>query len=203
MRRDFVVGELWVFLRKCLDAVSGRVGLLVALNWLFFGCLVLGAVLKEFGIVGVFRWPVGADVFSSEAGDVVSLLIGIFFLNLVFSCFLLVTLTGAAFFGLPLFFLCFRAFLWGVLLNDLSTPAFLFALPTLILEGEGYVFGGLAGVNLGLSWLKPTWVYKKELSRFEAVKQAFRDCVHIYFFVALLLLAAAIVEMMTLVFLLT
>lgn len=64
------------------------------------------------------------------------------------------------------------------------------------------VLAALAGFNLGLSWLKPKWAYRgeAELSRSEAIKQAFRDCGGIYVVVALFLLVAAIVEIITLIF---
>lgn len=172
----------------------------VVLNWLFFGAIVVGALLEENETVGVYRWPVGAEVFTLEASSAVLSVITIFFFNLVLSGFILVTLTGLALFVLPVGFLLFRAFLWGALLNGLSTPMFLAALPTLVLEGEGYVLAALAGVNLGLSWLKPQWTYRREeLSRSEAVEQAFKDCARIYVLVALLLLMAAIVETITLI----
>lgn len=188
------------FLKESFAVVSRRFSFLVVLNWLFFSVMVAGVLLREAGVVLVYTWPFG-DIFPAETDNALVVFGVIFLFNLVLSGFVLVTLTGLAFFGLPLFLLCFRAFWWGVLLNGLSTPAFLFALPTLVLEGEGYVFAALAGVNLGLSWLKPEWTYEgKVLSRSGAVKQAFRDCVHIYFFVALLLLAAAVVETVTLVF---
>ena len=111
------------------------------------------------------------------------------------------TLTRLVFFILPVGFLLFRALLWGVLINSLPTPLFLASFATLILEGEGYVLAGLAGANLGLSWLKPEWIIKRgELSRSEAVKQTFKDCLHIYVLVALFLLVGAVVETITLAF---
>jgi len=86
-----------------------------------------------------------------------------------------------------------------MLLNRLSTPVFLSALPTLILEGEGYVLASLIGIVLGMSWLKPRWAYRgEELSRSEAVKRAFGDCARVYAWVAILLLAGAVVETATL-----
>jgi len=88
--------------------------------------------------------------------------------------------------------------LWGVLLNGLLTSQFLAAFPTLILEGEGYVLAALAGVNLGLSLLKPEWAYKGEgLSRLEAVKRALKDCAYTYVLVAIFLFVAAVVETVT------
>jgi len=190
------------FLRKSINVVSGRMLLLVVLNWMFFGVMVVGVLLEEAGFAGALRWPVGEEAFTVETSDAVLLLVGVFFNNLVLSSFILVTLTGLGFFGLPLFFLCFRALLWGFLLNGLSTPMLLVAFPTLILEGEGYVLATLAGVILGLSWLKPRSVYMgEELSRSEAVRRASRECMRIYVLVVLVLFIAAVMETVTLVFL--
>jgi len=189
------------FLRFLFSVVWSRGWVLMILNWLFFGFIVVGSLLREAGVIQVYTLPFG-DVFPVEMKSGPLLMIGFIFLfNLVLSGFLLITLTGLGFFGLPLFFLCFRAFLWGVLLTGLPTPLFFAVFPTLILEGEGYVFAALAGLNLGLSWLKPKWAYRgEEMSRSEAVKQAFRDCIRIYVLVALFLLAAAVVETITIVF---
>jgi hypothetical protein len=173
---------------------------LAVLNWLFFGFIVVGSVFGKMGVVEVYSWPFG-EVLPVDVNNALLLVGFVFVFNLVLSGFVLVTLTGLAFFGLPLFLLSFRAFLWGMLLNGLSTPLFLAALPTLMLEGEGYVLAALAGVDLGLSWLKPKLAYAGEdLSRSESVKRAFRDCARIYVLVALLLFAAAVIEAVTLVF---
>jgi len=189
-----------LFLRVCVSVVLKRSLLLVVLNWLFFGALFVGALLGQAGFLGIHMWPLEEEVFTAEASDAVSIFATIFLFNLVLSGFLMVTLTGLAFFVLPVGFLLLRAFLWGVFLNGLPTQLFLASFPTLVLEGEGYVLASLAGVNLGLSWLKPEWAYKGEkLPRSESVKQAFKDCARIYVFVALLLLLGAVVETITLV----
>jgi uncharacterized membrane protein SpoIIM required for sporulation len=60
------------------------------------------------------------------------------------------------------------------------------------------VVAGVAGINLGLSWLKPSWAHKKEVSsRLEAFKMALKECGYLYILVAMLLFAAAIVETAT------
>ena len=83
---------------------------------------------------------------------------------------------------------------------SLFCSGFLAALPTLALEGEGYVLAALAGVNLGLAWLKPKWAYRGEdLSRSEAVNKALKECARIYVFVAVFLFVAAVVETITLI----
>jgi len=71
-------------------------------------------------------------------------------------------------------------------------------MPTLVIEGEGHTLAALAGINLGLSWLKPKWAYKGEgLSRSEAVRRALKDCMYTYVLVAILLFVAAVVEAAT------
>ncbi|MGD8506787.1 MAG: stage II sporulation protein M [Candidatus Bathyarchaeota archaeon] len=172
----------------------------MALNWLFFGAMVVGAVLDQVGVVWFFEWPVGQEVLTLRVDLAWIMVVDIFLFNLVLSSFLLVTLTGLLFFGLPLAFLLYRALLWGALINMLPTSLLFAALLTLILEGEGYVLASLAGFNLGLSWLKPKWVYEGEgLSRLESVKKALRDSLRVYVLVAVLLLCAAVVETLTII----
>jgi len=190
------------FLRSGFSVVSRWGWVLVGLNWLFFGLIVVGSLLVEAGVFGVSVWPFG-EVAPVEISNPVLLFGFIFVFNLALSGFALMTLTGVLFFGLSIFFLGFRGFLWGTLAAGLSTPMFLAALPTLILEGEAYVLAALAGVNLGLSWFQPKWVYKEEkdgLSRSEALRRALRESAYVYVFVVALLFAAAILETMTLVF---
>jgi hypothetical protein len=170
------------------------------LNWLFFGFIVVGSLLVQAGFAEVYSWPFG-EVLPVNADNALFLFGFIFVNNLVLSSFLVVTLTGFVFFGLGVAFLCFRGLLWGVLFSGLSTPMFLAVLPTLILEGEGYVLAAMAGVVLGLSWIRPSWVYRGEgLPRSEAVKRALGECTRIYVLVALILLVAALVETATVVF---
>jgi hypothetical protein len=71
-------------------------------------------------------------------------------------------------------------------------------LPTILLEGEGYVSAGATGVILGLSWLRPSWIGQEGISRRESLKRAMKECAYLYVLVALLLLAAALVETLTL-----
>lgn len=181
--------------------VQKKISLLVVLNWLFFGGIVVGTLLEQAGYLKVYRFPFIEDFSATELSNMAFMVLSIFVFNLVLSGFLLSTLTGLVFFILPVGFLLFRALLWGALVNSLPTPLFLASFATLILEGEGYVLAGLAGVNLGLSWLKPELAIKGgKLSRSEAVKQTFKDCLRIYVLVALFLLAGAVVETITLAF---
>jgi len=197
------VGEVCLssFLRGVLSVVSKRGWLLVILNWLFFGFVVVGSLLSGLVSFGQFILLPASEV-SPFAQTSPFLLFGfIFVFNLVFSGFAFVTVTGLVFFALSPILLSLRGFLWGVLFAGASTSQFFVILPTLVLEGEGYVFAALAGLLLGLSWLKPEWAYAGEsLSRSQALIRALKDGAYIYVLVASLLLAAAIVETMTLVY---
>ncbi|RLI21823.1 hypothetical protein DRO54_02625 [Candidatus Bathyarchaeota archaeon] len=136
---------------------------------------------------------------SEGEGSLPVMIVDIFVSNLVLSAFVMLTLSGFAFFLLSPAILLYRGWLWGVLLNGVPTSGFPLVLPVMILEGEGYVLAALAGVNLGLSWLKPEWVYRgKYMSRREAVKMSLKNCLYIYGLVSLFLLVAAIVEVVSL-----
>jgi len=188
--------------RSCVEVLSRRGYFFAVMNILYFGSILIAVllayflfqpVLYELGVVEVPEVLVGVDW--------PLMLVGIFLFNLALSGFLVVTLPGLVFFPLSAAALAYRAFLWGLLLSQLPTPLFLAVLPTLILEGEAYVFAGVAGVVLGLSWLKPEWICGQGLSRSEAFKRALRECGYLYIVVAGILLVAAIVETATIVFL--
>jgi len=187
-----------VFLRECVDSVAKRCTSLIVLNWLFFGVVVVGVFLGQFGFEGLSVLPVGEVVFVEGVEQGVLLFFGVFFWNLVVSGFVLLSLSGALFFVLPGVFLLVRGLLWGILLSTLPTASFLAVLPTLVLEGEGYVLAGLVGVHLGLSWLRPStgsdgmppfWL--------DSLKRELKESVRIYVLVVLLLLVAAVVEVLT------
>ena len=188
------------FFGTCFSVVSRRRWFVVVFSWLFFGFLIIGAVLASLGLGKLFFWPL-SEPSNLEIDNAFVMALWIFLFNLVLSGFLLLTASGAVFFVFPLCFLLARALFWGVFLSGLPMPLFLVVIPTLVLEGEGYVFAAAAGLGLGLSWLKPKWLFEGEsISRMEAFKKSFRECAYFYVFVVLLLLVAAIVETVTLIF---
>lgn len=175
---------------------------MTATNTLFFGALLIFGLLAQVWHLPPGVWLVGEVPFSFEENSLLVIAVVIFFSNLIFSAFVLVTLTGVVFFPSSVVVLLMRAAWWGFLLIQLPTPQFLFALPTLVLEGEGYVLASIAGITLGLSWLKPDFAYRGEkLSRLGAFKKAMKECARLYILVAMLLLVAAVVETITLVLL--
>lgn len=176
-------------------------GLLVAfLNGVYFSTILVTAFFSQF-------LPPSFSGFSSQVSpvpsfefdNVLSMILGIFLFNFCVSAFLVVTLPGVVFFGFSVALLVARAALWGYLINQLPILSFLLALPTLVLEGEGYVVASLAGAVLGLSWLKPEWMYKSEsVGRMGAFKHALRECGYWFFLVGVLLFFAAVIEALTL-----
>lgn len=186
------------FFNSCLNALSRKGLTLAALNTLYFGTIFISVLLTQLWFPTPLEQPLEFPGFLITNWGLPLTALTIFTFNLIVSAFLLTTLTGLAFFALPLAILVWRAAIWGALLNGLPTPLFLAALPTMVLEGEGYVVASLAGIILGLSWLKPSWAYKnKNLSRLDALKNALKDCLYLYVSVAVLLTAAAIVEAFT------
>jgi len=189
------------FFRLCVRTLSRRGMLFVAMNALYFGFIVVGAFLEQARFLSPYELIGGEGFFLFEEG-LPLMIIGIFLFNLVVSGFFFTTLSGLVFFPLPLGVLVLRALAWGALLNLSPTPQLFAALPSLVLEGEGYVLAALAGVNMGLSWLKPEWAISggKGLSRWEAVKRALKDAGRIYVLVTVFLFVAAVAETATLVF---
>jgi hypothetical protein len=180
-----------------------RARLLTVFNLLYFSAIFVAALVAGF-LFPPSLYEGGSSIFGTFVfGDPVVTVFWIFAFNLVLSAFVVVTLSGLAFFPLSTAALLVRAVLWGLLIYPLPAWAFLAALPTLILEGEAYVFAGVAGTTLGMSWLKPRWAYREEsgLSRWSALKRAYGEFKRVYFVVAVLLFVAAIAETLTIAYL--
>lgn len=192
-----------VFFESCVLSLFRRSSLFLAVNVLYFGFILVGAVVVQFPGVVVYEWLMNESVLD-VAADPLSLGAGIFLFNLVVSGLFLTTFSGLVFFVLPFGVVLWRALAWGTLIAQLPSPEFFAALPTFVLEGEGYVIAAVAGVILGLSWLKPDWVFRGEnLSRKQALTAAMKECLHLYVFVVVLLLVAAVVETVTLTYILS
>jgi hypothetical protein len=181
-------------LKMAFHILSSWGSVFAALNILFFGGILVSAFFTQpfispQGYVGSWSVPQKGPVLFA---------IGAFLFNLAVAAFLVITLPGLGFFALSVAFLGYRAFLWGLLVNALSGSLFYAAWPTILLEGEAYVVAAIAGIDLGLSWFKPSWAHKAEAeSRFEGLKMALKECGYLYILVAILLLGAAFVETAT------
>jgi len=185
-------------LKSCVEVLSRRGKLFAAMNILYFCSIFIAVLSAQFLFQPMLYETAFVEVPEVLVGvDWPLMLVGIFLFNLALSGFLVVTLPGLVFFPLSAVTLAYRASLWGLLLSQLPSPLFLAVLPTLILEGEAYVFACVSGVVLGLSWIKPEWAYEKGLSRSEALKRALGECGRLYIVVAIVLLVAAIVETAT------
>lgn len=190
-----------IFFKSCLEALSRRGLAFAVMNALYFCSIFVVVLFFQFQSLPPYVGP-PMEVPEFFAGlDWPVIIVAIFLFNLILSSFIVVTLPGLVFFPFPAVVLLFRGYLWGLLLSQLSTPHLLVVLPTIVLEGEGYVMASVAGILLGLSWLKPNWMYGcEDLTRSEALKKALKECMGMYVLVAIVLLAAAIVETITIQF---
>lgn len=191
------------FFNSCWITLSRRSLLFTVINTVYFGSIFTSTLLMQWWFPAP---PNGEFVefpgFAFTDWGLPALVLSIFLFNLIVSGFILTTLTGLMFFVLPLAILVWRATIWGALLNGLSTPMLLLALPTLIFEGEGYVLTSVAGVILGLSWLKHSLIYGNEpISRGEALKKAFKEATRLFIWVTILLFVAALIEGFTIAWL--
>jgi len=189
------------FLVSCFSILRER-GLFFALiNLVYFGAVIVGGFLAQY--TSLFLPVPGESGVLGVSSVSAWLVVDIFVWNFVLSAFLLLTLSGVVFFVLPLIMLVYRGLLWGVMLNFLSTDRFFAVLPTIFLEGEGYVVAAVAGVVLGLSWLSPKTAYpSKDFSRKDALAEALVDALRFLVLVAVLLFVAAVVEAVTIALLL-
>ena len=94
----------------------------------------------------------------------------------------------------------FRALLWGLMFSptELIGAGFFLLLPTIILEGQGYVLAMLAAYVQGVAFLRPESVGEKTHGRgyWEGIKLTAR----IYLLVAIVLLVAAVVEAVSVIY---
>lgn len=189
------------FLVSCFSVLRERSVFFALINAVYFGAVVVGGFLAQY--TSLFQ-PVPSDGSVLGVSSVSAwLMVDVFVWNFFLSAFLLLTLAGVVFFVLPFGMLVFRGLLWGVMLNFLSTDRFFVVLPTIFLEGEGYVIAAVAGVVLGLSWLMPKLVYAgKDFSRRKSFREALGEAKRLLVLVAVLLSLAAIVETVTIALLL-
>jgi len=165
--------------------IEGGVDLQVAIRE-----AAVGGVLEAFpGLLEAYlRNPLLAIVYT-------------FFVNLALGTLAYITIPGLLVFFFAPALVLFRAIMWGVVFAP-TTPvlamAVVLSLPTLILEGLGYVLAVVPSTYLGLSWLSPKRVFREEkLSRKEAFKKELVNSAKAYAWVALVLVVAAVVEVVS------
>lgn len=182
-----------------MSVTPARGGLLVLLNAAFFGGILVVVLVSGFLFPSLPYEGLSLPFQQMTDAGFPLLFVSIFVMNLVLSAFFVVTLSGLVFFPLSTGFLVYRATLWGLLLHSQPTWVCMVALPTIVLEGEGYVLAAVAGTVLGVSWVKPRWIYGGwSLGRKKSLRKAVGECLRMYVLVALFLLVAAAVESTTL-----
>jgi len=182
-------------------SLSRRSLLLAIVNLSYFWSVLIGAFVAQIHSLTLYELPLAQNVFAGFSENPFLLMAVIFLFNLAVSGFSVTTFPGLGFFVLSFLVVLWRALLWGVLLAQLPTPQFLWVIPTLVLEGEAYVIAAVAGIILGLSWVKPDWAFRgQNLSRKQAFTNAIIECGRFYVWVVVLLLLGAAVETVTVVY---
>jgi hypothetical protein len=185
--------------------VSARGKLLAAMNAAFFVCVLIVVLVSE----SVLQ-PLPSEGFRPSFPEIIDadlplMFLVIFLYNLAVSAIVVVSVPGFLFFPLSTGFLLYRAAIWGLLLHYQPNWVLLLALPTLVFEGEGYVFAAAGGSVVGISWLRPKWIFTNDMnsSRVAALRKALKEYLAILFFVTVFLLVAAAIETLTLKMLVT
>jgi len=135
-----------------------------------------------------------------SAGDITRIIVTIFAINSIGGSFFALTLLNTV--GLGTLIFIYRPLVWGLVYAPTSphaTMLLVFVIPTLILEGLAYVIAFTASIDLILAIAKPKSL--GEESRFKAWKKAWIYNFKSYVLVLIVLFAAAVVETITLVFL--
>lgn len=177
-----------------LKMLSRRYALLLGLNFAFFSCAFITALVAD-SFPG-FSWVDVSSLFAGrgEMGFFVTLA-SILAFNLVWVSFALITVPGLLFFPLSTVLLIYRAFLWGLLLHFQPTYFYPTILPLFCLEGEAYVLAAASGTLVGASWLNPKLLYRSEqLPRWKAMKKAFKEFFAFYMCTGVMLFFAAVLE---------
>jgi hypothetical protein len=189
------------FLKSCWEVASRRVRIFAFLNLAFFGLVFVAVFLMQFLLSPPLYSGSSSWVYDVFLGNWFLMVVGIFAFNLALSAFVVVTLPGVVFFPLSVGVLLYRGVLWSLLVYVMPSWLFLAVLPTLVLEGEAYIVAAVAGTIVGVSWIKPAWLYREEgLSRVDGFKKGFRECLRLYVLVVALLFVAAVVETAAIVY---
>ena len=177
---------------------------------IYYGLVIIGLV------IGLLYPPVStgtggniASQFSTVlpglmqaigAGDVIKIIATIFAFNSILGSFLAITVLNLV--GLGTLVFIYRPIMWGLIYAPTSPSAavlLIAVIPTLILEGIAYVIAFTASLDFVLAIAKPKSL--GEESRFKAWKKAWIYNLKSYVLVLIMLLVAAVVESITLVFL--
>jgi hypothetical protein len=81
-----------------------------------------------------------------------------------------------------------------VLIYDQPPFVLLAALPIIVLEGLAYTIAAVSGIIVGMSWIKPSWLYAESVGRQTALKKSAKEFLILYLFIILFLFIAATAE---------
>ena len=195
-----VVSRLVGLVRRDLDK-------LIACNVAFFGTFVAVSLYVSFFapelhsyVMEIMAQAMRTDPLLSAAArayfikkNPLEALVITFLVNFFVGSLVTIILPGIALPSVPVALL--RAALWGVLFPVGMGDRFCLALPTLVAEGEGYVLSMVPGLNLSLALLNPKSYGTS--SRREALATVMREIPFYALLIAIVLIAAAAIEVST------
>lgn len=177
---------------------------------IYFGLVVIGAIIgilyPDYALE--VKRIIGEQFVSSTpglfqaigAGKILTVIAMIFLINSILASFLSITVLNVI--GLGTIIFIYRPLLWGLIyapVNQESTMLLLAVIPTLLLEGTAYVLAFTSSLDLPLALIKPGRL--EEESRWKAFKKAVVYNLKSYVLVLIVLFIAAIVETVTIAFL--
>ncbi len=127
----------------------------------------------------------------------------IFVNNFVLVCFVYLTLAGLIP-GLSVVILLFQAYSLGVYIGVMgvleSFRALVRMLPVLMMESVAYVLVAVSCLDVSISLMKPELIFEEQISRREAVITTLTELGYIYLIVAVILYAAAALEVLLIIY---
>ncbi len=126
----------------------------------------------------------------------------IFINNLLIAALLASTLLGMLC-GISLAFMGYQAFLTGLVYAPTSLEwgiLLALAMPVILLEFGAYSVACVAGIDVFLSALKPSWIHSEGVGRREGVRLSFKELMLCYVPIALILIVSALLEASIIVF---
>lgn len=177
------------FIYYLIVAAGGVVGVLASDSLSHIGVAkFIHAEIKSIPILSF----VSEAYMAKERAKAIGLTLGV---NLVFGSFVCITVGNML--GLGIFTFLVRPFLWGLFFVPLclhSARTLAVAGPILLLEGTGYIVAFTASIDLMLAVVEPTLI--GHTRRIDALKKAWFYNMRSYVLVSIVLLVAAVVEVM-------
>jgi hypothetical protein len=192
-------------LQKALQILRDNRRLYLAVNLIYYGLVVVGAVVVWSNpwlqralmamVKEAFESSLPSLVEAYLSGDFLSAVVQTFFINFFLGSLMVITLPACFFPPAGILIGFWRAFLWGLVLAPTTPQLALAMIPhglTLLLEGQAYILAIFAACRLGQVLLWPESLGLT--SRWRAYLAGLRETAFINILVATVLLVSALWE---------